>query len=417
MTSDALPVPDFDREVELGELLATVDLTTLHHSLNQLLGNCCILDSRQRVLAGGAADEQAARRWPVCADLEEVGWLETAADEAHARAAVQLLESILQANHRYRMAAELHLTVTESDYRALREKNEALRASETRYRELAENLEEMVQQQLKQIDAARVRLYSSEKLAAVGQLAAGVAHEINNPIGFMLSNLRTAASYVSLLQEIGAEVRRRDWGALDAKWRAEDMDFVLSDFQSLLDESMSGAQRVAKIVVALKDFSQVDVAEWQQADLNQLIQTVVTVAGPVLGTAIPIVLDLQPVPSVRCHPGNMNQLMLNLLTNAAQALETSGQITLSSRLEDNQVVMRVSDTGKGIAAGILPRVFDPFFTTRPVGQGTGLGLTVCHDIVTAHGGTIDMVSQPGSGTTVIIRLPLQPVRQDAAGGA
>lgn len=347
------------------------------------------------------------KRLPLVHDLETAGYLETsAADEARGRAAANLLELFMQSGARYFMASEMHIEVVKADYEELQRRHASLMASEARYKALAENLEERVKEQVNTIESARRKLYQAEKLASVGQLAAGVAHEINNPIGFIRSNLGTAQSYVQKFRSMAEQVKSSGNAALADAWQAADLDFVLEDFPSLLQESVDGADRVTRIVSDLKEFSNVDQAEEEAVNLNDCIRSACNVAAHQINSRADLKLMLGELPPLRCKVGHLSQVFLNLLLNAAQAMEKRGEICIRSGIEDGQIVIRFSDTGCGIPAEVLPRIFDPFFTTRDVGSGTGLGLTVSRDIITAHGGNIEASSEPDAGTTFTIHLPI-----------
>lgn len=396
----------FDQEFGLTELLHGVDLPRLGAALAGLVqGNVRLLDlAGQPVL--GAKESAGAARQPVRLDWETLGYLE-AADEKGLPAAAALLELLLKCLARYRMAADLHEEAVHADFEALQRKHAALQESEARYRALAEQLEQRVQAQVATLEAAQRQLYQAEKLASVGQLAAGVAHEINTPLGFIRSNLSSAQSYVSSLSQLAAAVKAGDGARMAQVWKELDLDFLLEDFAALLQESISGADRVGRIVKDLKGFSNVDRTEEALVDLNDNLTAACNVLAPQLKGRAEIELDLQPLPRILCLPGHLNQVFLNLLLNASQAVTPpDGKIVVRSRAADNEIRLQFVDNGGGIPEENLGRVFDPFFTTRDVGQGTGLGLTVSRDIVEAHGGRIEIESRVGAGTTVTIRLPV-----------
>ena len=348
------------------------------------------------------------RRITLSHDLETIGFLETSAsDEARVHAATVILELFMQSGARYFMASQMHIEVVKADFEELQRRHTALVSSEARYKALAENLEERVKEQVSTIESAHRQLYQAEKLASVGQLAAGVAHEINNPIGFIRSNLGTAQSYVQKFQHMAEQLKSSGNEILAAAWQAADLDFVLKDFPSLLQESVDGADRVARIVSDLKGFSSIDQTEEEIVDLNDSVRSACNVAANQINRRADLKLQLGELPPLRCHAGHLGQVFLNLLLNAAQAMEKRGEIDIQSSVENNQIVIRISDTGSGIPPEVLPRIFDPFFTTREVGSGTGLGLTVSRDIITAHGGTIEVSSEPNVGTTFTIQIPIK----------
>ena len=400
----------FDREFSLCELLSAAVLGRLGPSLAALLGEDFRLTAADgEIVLGGPAPPGGARRIAFRHDLEPIAYLESAhADEARLSVAAGLVEKLLQRAARYRMASEVHIEAIHADYEALQQKHAALVESEARYKALSENLEQRVKEQVKTIEQAERQLYQAEKMASVGQLAAGVAHEINNPIGFIRSNLNTARAYLGKMALLAAPVKARDVAGAAAAWEEADLDYVLEDFASLLAESSGGADRVARIVADLKGFSSIDRTEHELANLNDNLRSVCNVAVSQTRDRAEVILEPGEIPPLRCQAGRLNQVFLNLLLNAAQAMKERGEIRIRSALEDDEIVIRFSDTGCGMEASVLSRIFDPFFTTRDVGSGTGLGLTVSRDIVQAHGGRIEVESKAGAGTTFTIRLPLNP---------
>ncbi|MGU7811763.1 histidine kinase [Burkholderia sp. AW49-1] len=267
---------------------------------------------------------------------------------------------------------------------------------------------------LRALEETHVQLLQSEKLASIGQLAAGVAHEINNPIGFISANLNTLRTWVqSLLDVVAAhdaaltqlEPATRD--ALTAMRGAADLDYVRDEIVTLIDESIDGAVRVRGIVQDLRDFSRPGSGEWSVVDIHAGLESTLNVVHNELKYKADIVREYGDVPQVECLPSQLNQVFMNLLVNAAHAIPTRGVITIRTSSDGEQVSIAISDTGTGMTPDVVRRIFDPFFTTKPVGQGTGLGLSVSHGIVERHRGTIDVTSEPGRGTTFCVRLPIR----------
>jgi len=304
------------------------------------------------------------------------------------------------------MASHLHEENVSESYQRLQHDHEALLKSEFRYKQLAEELDARVQSQVETIKNAERQLYAAEKMASVGQLAAGVAHEINNPIGFIRSNLGTAKAYVQQFSNLAQLIKSSEDSLLVAAWIKEDLDFVLDDFASLLDESIAGADRVTRIVGDLKGFSDIDRVSGEVCNVNDCVTTVFNLAinSVPLGTHLATELDVTP--PLRCQSGHLNQAILNLLMNAVQAVGNQGLIKMRTESNNSEILVHVIDNGVGIPCEVLPRIFEPFFTTRDVGQGKGLGLTVCRDIVQAYGGWIDVQSQVGEGSHFTMHLPL-----------
>lgn len=316
--------------------------------------------------------------------------------------------------------------------RKRREAEEALRAA---YAELERRVEERTAQlseanlrlreelqERKRAEEERnrmfVRLLRGQKLQAIGQLAAGVAHEINNPVGWILSNLGTLESYSArmerLLGETAGSIQELDGpDAARLKERFErlraevDADFMLKDFSQAIKESRDGAIRIRDIVASLKVYAHPDQREPEEAHLSEIIRNALRLCSGELKYKAEVDLELATLEKLSCRPREIEQVLINLLVNAAQAIPDRGTITVSSALEGGQAVVRVRDTGKGIAPDHQKRLFEPFFTTKPVGKGTGLGLHVAFKIVRAHGGTIEVASKLGKGTEVTIRLPLR----------
>ncbi|HEX5136407.1 MAG TPA: ATP-binding protein [Planctomycetota bacterium] len=281
--------------------------------------------------------------------------------------------------------------------RALSERNEAL-----------EDKTRALENALRDLETAHAMLLQQEKMASIGLLAAGVAHELNNPIGFVHSNLGTLGRYCDkLVQVLGAYERRLPGDPeIEALRREQKLPFLLEDLPVLIRESLEGTERVRKIVADLKFFSHPSEKEMVHADLNACLQSTLNVVHNELKYKAKVTTDLAPIPQVRCRPGEINQVFVNLLVNASHAIAEQGEIRVSTREEGGEVVVTIADTGSGIPEDIRARIFDPFFTTKPAGKGTGLGLTISYDIVRKHGGTMTFESEIGKGTTFFIRLPV-----------
>ncbi len=263
-------------------------------------------------------------------------------------------------------------------------------------------------------DRLSAQLLQGQKLQAIGHLSVGIAHEINNPVGFILSNLGTIREYLGDLKrlleaalEAAGEEERKDPArkALERLRRELDAPYLLEDFGKALDETRQGAERIRDIVKSLREFSHVDDGELRPADLNECIENSLRLVWNELKYSAQVRRDYGPVPPVPCHPQRLGQVFVNLLVNAAQALGGKGEIAVSTRVEGDEAVVRIRDTGCGIPEEVLPRIFEPFFTTKPVGKGTGLGLHVAHTIVQSHGGRIEVRSSVGVGTEFAVRLP------------
>ena len=264
---------------------------------------------------------------------------------------------------------------------------------------------------------AQSKLIQSEKLASIGQLAAGVAHEINNPIGFIFSNFGTLEQYLEDLFQMldayeQAEASVSDSAAL-ARIRSLkadlDIDYLKEDIPNLMRESRDGIQRVRKIVQDLKDFSRVDARqEWESVDLHAGIDSTLNIVNNEIKYKADVVKHYGALPEIQCLPSELNQVFMNLLVNAAHAITAErGTITISTGVDGPNVWVEVADTGAGIAQENLKRIFDPFFTTKPVGKGTGLGLSLSYGIVQKHSGRMEVHSELGVGTRFRVTLPIQ----------
>ena len=268
---------------------------------------------------------------------------------------------------------------------------------------------------IEKLHDAQNQLLQSEKMASIGQLAAGVAHEINNPIGYVNSNLGTLDKYLKdMFAMLEAYEEAEPLLAADPAMAASvkalreklDIDFLKEDVVALMSESEEGISRVKKIVQDLKDFSHVDESEWQWVDLHKGLESTLNVVWNELKYKTDVVREYGALPEVECLPSQLNQVFMNLLVNAAHAIEEHGTITIRTGTSDGEVWVEIADTGKGIPPENIKRIFDPFFTTKPVGKGTGLGLSLSYSIVQKHHGRIVVESEVRTGTIFRIYLPV-----------
>lgn len=258
------------------------------------------------------------------------------------------------------------------------------------------------------------RLVQQEKMASIGQLAAGVAHEINNPMGFISSNLETLGKYAERLRQFMAvqdEVLKgvsdpEAIGMLAEARKKLKIDYLLGDIPALVAESNDGAVRVRTIVQNLKGFSRTDLAEMEPANINECLERAISIAWNELKYKVTLERDFAELPTVNCYPQQLGQVFLNFLVNASHAIEQHGVIKVATRVEEGNVAVSVTDTGCGIPEKNMDRIFEPFFTTKEIGTGTGLGLAISYEIVQTHGGTIEVESEVGRGTTFTVRLPI-----------
>lgn len=266
------------------------------------------------------------------------------------------------------------------------------------------------------------QLFQQEKMASIGQLAAGVAHEINNPVGYVSSNIASLEHYVEdilgvfdFLDEIILE--KPDYDLLKEKVSTLkdelDIEFIKEDCYTLLSESKEGIVRVKEIVQDLKDFSHVDEATWQEADLVRGIESTLNIVSNDLKYKAKINKEYGELPLVTCVPPQINQVIMNLLVNAGHAISERGEITIRTySIDKEKVAIEIEDTGSGISEENLNKIFDPFFTTKPVGTGTGLGLSLSYSIIEKHGGQLKCKSTVGVGTTFTIILPITRLKSE-----
>jgi len=265
---------------------------------------------------------------------------------------------------------------------------------------------------IRRLEEAQNQLLQSERMASIGQLAAGVAHEINNPVGFVNSNLGSLQCYVTDMLSLLAAYEQAEAGLAEEALapllklkQTLDVAFLREDVSSLLAESQDGLKRVTRIVQDLKDFSHVDESERQWADLEAGLESTLRVVANEIKYKADVVKEFAGLPQLECFPFQLNQVFMNLLVNASHAIDGRGTITLRTGHDERAVWVEVQDTGKGIKPEHLPRIFEPFFTTKPVGQGTGLGLSLSYGIVQKHGGRLEVSSEVGKGTSFRVVLP------------
>jgi two-component system, NtrC family, sensor kinase len=269
-----------------------------------------------------------------------------------------------------------------------------------------------------ELKAAQSRILQQEKLASVGQLAAGIAHEINNPMGFIISNINTLLKYTDRIWEYVDLLKHEMDGQgsghciedslklVEEKKKSLKIDYIREDVNNLITESLEGAERVKKIVQDLKSFSRLDESEYKPADINAGIESTINIVWNELKYKVTLIREYGDIPFTKCNLGQLNQVFMNILINAAQAIESQGEIKIKTWSEQNFIHIFISDTGRGISQEHLKRIFEPFFTTKDVGKGTGLGLSIAYDIVKKHNGEIHVESEVGKGTAFTIIIPV-----------
>ncbi len=283
---------------------------------------------------------------------------------------------------------------------------------------LQQNLE--LSEANKNLREARNRLVQKEKMASIGQLSAGIAHEINNPLGFVKSNYTSLKRYMESLERFLSEYRQSDreaQPALKKRYEEEEIDFILDDLQAIFSETEDGIRRIMSIVSNLKSFSRSGTDETVEAyDINAGIESTLIIARNEYKYIAEIEKQLQKLPGVPCNANEINQVILNLIVNAAHAVSEEntkeGIIRINTWVDATHVYCSISDNGPGIPAAIRPKIFDPFFTTKKTGRGTGLGLSISYDIiVNRHGGTIELETEEGQGACFTFMLPIRPARE------
>jgi signal transduction histidine kinase len=282
------------------------------------------------------------------------------------------------------------LTEAEVREKYLKEVEQKNRTLDEKNRELQNLYDE-----LKNTEA---QLIQSEKMASLGQLVAGIAHELNNPIAFIYGNAKHLNRYVSRIEKfVSAGQNEKDHQSLQT---------MLPDLKSLIEDTIRGSHTVKELVQNLRTFSHLDQAEKKPADIHEGLETCLMIVHPQIKGRIKVVKNYEAEGVIECNIGQLNQVFLNLLLNASQAIEGEGEIHVTTKNEDEEIVISISDTGSGIPESIRSRIFDPFFTTKEVGQGMGLGLSISYSIVEKHQGKIAVESEAGKGSTFCIRLPL-----------
>jgi signal transduction histidine kinase len=265
----------------------------------------------------------------------------------------------------------------------------------------------------KQLQETQSKILQSEKMASIGLLAAGVAHEINNPLGFINSNLSSLERYLKKIREyisLQANLLQQTAAAdqleqLNEKRRQLKLDLILDDASDLIEESLDGARRVQRIVLDLKSFSRVDKGDEQLIDLNDCLETTINIAWNELKYKAGIEKDYGELELLYCLPQQLNQVFLNILINAVHAIEKQGKIRIKTWQQDKMQYVAISDDGCGMPAEVCEQIFEPFFTTKKMGQGTGLGLSISCDVIKKHGGEIRVTSEVGKGSTFTVCLP------------
>ena len=375
-------------------------------------------------------DGHCTALFPIEYELEIIGYLAVCGPRQikqqlvdQGRAGVSLLKQLVRLKHQTMLTSGLHGLVVEESFADLKKKAAQLAISEEKYRNLSANLEIEVKKKTEEIRMAHAHMMQQEKMAAIGQLSAGMAHEINNPLGFILSNLTTLKSYAQDLTTLMQHYRelanlfngsnhdglstsvQDQCNVIEKSEQTLDGTFLLADIPVLVDESLAGAQRIQKIVKDLKAVARPGETQSELINIHESLDAVLTIVQNRISPQVEVCKIFKPVPLIHGYPQEISQIWLNLILNALDALENHGTLTIATRSDRGQVVVSIRDSGKGIVSTDLSKIFDPFYTTKEVGQGTGLGLHLVYQLITKHGGRIEVKSEVDQGTTFTAHLP------------
>lgn len=325
-----------------------------------------------------------------------------------------VLEDITERKHAeeelYRMNDELDMRV--------KDRTAQLEHTNRELHQTSQNLDSAYQK----LKSAQSQILQQEKMASIGQLAAGVAHEINNPMSFIISNLSSLKKYSEKILsfiKLQSDALEKISSISEAPGIADEvesqkknmkLEYIMKDLGCLVDESLDGAERVRKIVQDLKSFSRLDESEFKLADINQGLESTINMVSNEIKYKATLTKQFGIIPQTVCNLGQLNQVFMNILVNAAHAIETQGEISVTTSSDESTISIVISDTGTGIPPDKLNRIFEPFYTTKEVGKGTGLGLSIAYDIIKKHKGEIHVESEIGKGTTFTIIVPIVKVK-------
>jgi two-component system, NtrC family, sensor kinase len=387
-----------------------------------LSGPAATAQARLRALADAFAAERAA--------FDKFSFLTVGSRlDLGTKKLAQAMQSSLDMKERWRVylffyAAALLLGVCYLGARVVQAQNALRAANESLEKRVAERTSEL-SDALTKLKDSEAQLVQTEKMSSLGRMVAGVAHEINTPLAYVKNSVshardrvpelrdvvQQAERLVALLQTEGADPKdlQESFAGLTARLGQMKEQQVLSDLEALTKDGLHGIEQISELVANLKNFSRLDRSKVASFNVNEGLNATLLIAKPQLRN-VAIARRLGDISSITCSPSQVNQVFLNLVTNAAQALDKPEKtITITTRPEGNDAIaVEVADNGKGIAQDVLPKIFDPFFTTKEIGKGTGLGLSIAYKIVAQHGGHIDVKSQLGNGTTFTVVLPIRP---------
>jgi signal transduction histidine kinase len=303
---------------------------------------------------------------------------------------------------------------------ALSQLNKDLEGMVKKRTEEIEEKSEQVQQAYQELKDTQVQLVQSEKMASLGQLVAGIAHEIKNPLNFIYGNTDFLREYIDNLQRLielyeGQSQKDSKINSKVESFKQEvNYDFMLEDLQTLIKNFEEGANRIHDIISDLKSFSRTDSEQFQLADIHETLDLALNILHNEYRDQISIHKEYGQMPHLECHPGKMTQVFINLLNNACQAIAEQGDIWIRTSKDGDFVVVEIEDNGPGIEGKQVGKIFEPFFTTKPVGKGTGLGLSISYGIIQQHGGTITVESDEGKGAKFCVKLPLDHLEKNTS---
>jgi two-component system, NtrC family, sensor kinase len=321
------------------------------------------------------------------------------------------INTLIKTNLKRMLTSEIHTTIINHSYDELLNINKELSASEQKYRELAESLEEKVKERTAELRQAHTVMLQQEKMASIGSLAAGIAHEINNPMGFISSNLRTLYTYFSKAKDMLSYYRSvassvpEHVKKTQEKWQQLKLDFVLEDSDSLINESLSGAERITVIVKNLRAVSHIDDPETGILDINSEIDSIIILLTHEIPPGTKFIKNYSIIPGFHCRLALLSQAFLNILLNTLQCRQEGLEVTITTTSDEEAIFITIADNGPGIPENLRTRIFEPFFTTKDVGKGKGLGLTTAYDAITSHNGSIWVENKKGAN--FLIKLPIR----------